>query len=64
MSIELILIITGSILSIVAVFDLLSIKIRIPVGILGIILVIYGGYSYGAINLQGQIEQVEIATVK
>ena len=60
MSIELILIITGSILSIVAVFDLLSIKIRIPVGILGIILVIYGGYSYGAINLQGQIEQVEI----
>ena len=27
-------------------------------------MVIYGGYSYGAINLQGQIEQVEIATVK
>ncbi len=64
MSAELIIIIIGAVLTVVAIFDFMSAKVRIPIGMLGIILVIYGGYSYGAINLQGQIEQVEIATVK
>lgn len=64
MSIELILIIIGAVCTLIAIFDFMSAKVRIPLGMLGIILVIYGGYSYGAINLQGQIEQVEVATVK
>lgn len=64
MSTELILIIIGAVFTLIAIFDFMSIKVRIPLGMFGIILIIYGGYSYGAINLQGQIEQVEVATVK
>jgi hypothetical protein len=64
MSIELILIIIGAVLTLIAIFDFMSAKVRIPLGMLGIILLMYGGFSYGAVNLQGQIEQVEVATVK
>ena len=64
MSTELILIIIGAVFTLIAIFDFMSVKVRIPLGMFGIILIIYGGYSYGAINLQGQIEQVEVATVK
>jgi len=64
MSTEVVIIIIGVVCTILAIIDLISVKVRIPLGVLGIMLIIYGGYSYGAINLQGQIEQVEIATVK
>lgn len=67
MSTELIIIILGAILMLLAIVDSVNIKgsslnlmspvVRIPLGITGFLLIIYGGYSYGAINLQGQIEQ-------
>jgi hypothetical protein len=66
MSAEVIIIIVGAILVLLAIGDsikslgLLNPKIRIPLGVIGILLIIYGGFSYGSINLQGQIEQVEI----
>jgi hypothetical protein len=70
MSAELIIILVGAVFLILAVLDiiikgasssLINIKLRIPMGVIGVLLIIYGGYSYGAINLQGQIEQVEVA---
>ena len=66
MSAEVIIIIVGAILVLLAIGDsikslgLLNPKIRIPLGVIGVLLIIYGGFSYGSINLQGQIEQVEI----
>ena len=66
MSAEIIIIIVGAILVLLAIGDsikslgLLNPKIRIPLGVIGVLLIIYGGFSYGSINLQGQIEQVEI----
>jgi hypothetical protein len=66
MSAEVIIIIIGAILVLLAIIDsikalgLLNPKIQIPLGVLGILLIIYGGFSYGSINLQGQIEQVEV----
>lgn len=66
MSAEVIIIIVGAILVLLAIADsikslsLLNPKIRIPLGVIGVLLIIYGGFSYGSINLQGQIEQVEI----
>jgi len=66
MSTEVIIIIVGAILILLAIADsakslnLLNAKLRIPLGVIGILLIIYGGYSYGSIHVQGQIEQVEI----
>ncbi len=70
MSAELIIIIVGALFILIAIADSITIndsslglidtRLRIPMGILGVLLMIYGGYSYGAINLQGQIEQVEV----
>jgi len=66
MSSEVIIIIIGAILVLLAIIDsikslgLLNPKIQIPLGVIGILLIIYGGFSYGSINLQGQIEQVEV----
>ena len=39
--------------------NLINIKLRIPLGIIGVLLIIYGGYSYGLLNPQGQIEMAE-----
>ena len=39
---------------------LVNTKLRIPLGIIGILLIIYGGYSYGTYSLPGQIEQVKV----
>ncbi len=64
MTIELILIIFGALFTIIGILDFTSTKVRIPLGILGIILIIYGGYSFGAVNPQAQIEQIEIASIK
>jgi hypothetical protein len=66
MSTEVVIIIVGAILILLAIADsakslnLLNAKLRIPLGVIGILLIIYGGYSYGSIHVQGQIEQVEI----
>ena len=67
MSSEIIIIIIGAILILVAIVDsvkiknsslnLMDIKIKIPIGILGVLLIFYGAYAYGGANLPGQIEQ-------
>jgi len=66
MSTDLIIIILGVVLILIAILakekskGLLNPNLRIPFGILGIMLIIYGGYSYGTISLQqGQIEYAE-----
>ena len=66
MSAEIVIIIVGAALILIALVDsikindsslgLMNAQLRIPLGIIGILLIIYGGYSYGNINLQGQIE--------
>jgi len=66
MSTEVVIIVVGVLLVLFAIADsakslnLLSAKLRIPLGIIGILLIIYGGYSYGSIHVQGQLEQVDI----
>jgi hypothetical protein len=66
MSTEIVIIIVGVILVLLAIADstkslnLLNTKLRIPLGVIGILLIIYGGYSYGSIHVQGQIEQVVV----
>ena len=67
MSSEIIIIIIGAILILIAIADsikindsslnLVDIKVRIPMGILGVLLLFYGAYAYGGANLPGQIEQ-------
>jgi hypothetical protein len=74
MSAEIIIIIVGVVLILLAIgdsikikgssLDLLNTKLRIPMGIIGFLLIFYGGYSYGSINLQGQIEQVTVENKK
>ena len=74
MSAEIVIIIVGAVFILIAIggsikikdssLDLINTKLRIPLGIIGVILIIYGGYSYGAVNLQGQIEQVEVENKK
>lgn len=70
MSAEVVIIIIGTILILLAIIDslrstessnsLLSSSFRIPLGILGVILIMYGGYSYEAFSRLGRIEQVEV----
>jgi len=70
MSIELIIIILGVVFILLAISTmmakenskgLLNPNLRIPYGILGIMLIIYGGYSFGTVSLQqGQIEYAEV----
>lgn len=69
MSADSIILLTGGIFILLAILDslsfngsplnLINVKLRVPMGILGIILLMYGGYSYGMINPQAQIEQVD-----
>lgn len=68
MSAEIIIILVGAVLILLGLGDSIKIKdaslglvnpkLRIPLGILGILLIMYGGYSYGTINLPGQIEPI------
>ncbi len=66
MSTELIIILIGAVLIIIALVDaLLSLnlvkpQLRILLGILGLLLIIFGGYSFGAVNQQGPLEQVHV----
>ncbi len=67
MSSEIIIIIIGAILILIAIVDsikikgsslnLVDIKIKLPMGVLGVLLIFYGAYAYGGANLPGQIEQ-------
>ena len=63
MSAEIILIIIGAVFLLFAFIggssELISTKLRVPLGITGLLLIIYGGYSYGNVNLTGQIEVAE-----
>ena len=70
MSAEVLIIIIGVVLILIAIVDsikikdsslgLVNAKLRIPLGIIGVLLIFYGGYSYGTYSLPGQIEQVEV----
>lgn len=72
MSFEIVTIVLGIVFILIAIVgsiqkkdssaNLISTTLRIPVGLIGILLIIYGGYSFGAVNLQGQIEQADVAT--
>jgi hypothetical protein len=67
MSSEIIIIIIGAILILIAIVDSITIKgaslnsmdlkIKIPLAVLGILLIFYGSYTYGVANLPGHIEQ-------
>jgi len=70
MSAEIILIIVGAALLLIAIVDsikikgsslgLVNAKLRILMGVIGVLLIIYSGYSFGLVNPQAQIEQVEV----
>ncbi|MDW3652708.1 MAG: hypothetical protein R8P61_36860 [Bacteroidia bacterium] len=69
MSADTIILLIGGLFILLAIVDslsfngsslgLINIKLRVPIGILGILLLMYGGYSYGMINPQAQIEQAD-----
>lgn len=66
MSSEIIIIIIGAILILIAIadsikirgasLDLMDVKLKIPIAVLGILLIFYGAYAYVGTNLPGQIE--------
>jgi len=70
MSAEIVLLIVGTVLLIIAIgghikikgsaVGLVNIRLRILLGVLGVLMIIYGGYSFGLVNPQTQIEQVEV----
>lgn len=70
MSAEIVIIIVGAVLLLIAIGDsikikgsslgLMNIKLRLLLGVLAVLLLIYGGYSFGLVNPQAQIEQVEV----
>src|SRR6056297_531780 len=74
MSIEVILTIVGFLLILIAVIGniasdktssgLLSSKMKVIVGLIGVILVIYGGYAFGTFNYRGQMEKIETGNMK
>ncbi len=67
MSAEIVITIVGAVLILIAIVDsikindsslgLMDIRLRIPLGIIGFILIIYGGYSVGTVTMPGQIEK-------
>lgn len=73
MSAEIVIIIAGALLILLAVGDsliskgsgLINSKVRTSLGVIGVLLIIYVGYSYDAVNLIGsQIERPELGNVK
>jgi hypothetical protein len=70
MSAEIVVIIVGAVLILIAIIDsikikktslgLVNIKLRILLGIIGFLLLIFGGNSFGLLNPQTQIEQVDV----
>ncbi len=71
MSSEIIIIIVGAVLILVAIvdsikirgssLDLMNMKLKIPLALLGILLIFYGAYAYGVANYPGQIERPAVA---
>lgn len=65
---EIVIIIVGAVLILIAIVDsikindsslgLMDIKLKIPLAIIGFILIIFGGYTVGTVMTPGQIEQV------
>ncbi|MFW6351513.1 MAG: hypothetical protein ACOC2E_03935 [Bacteroidota bacterium] len=70
MSSEIILIIVGTILILIAIVDsvkirsaslnLIDMKLKVPLAIFGILLLFYGAYAFMGANLPGQIENPEL----
>ena len=69
MSTKMIIIIIGGLLTLIALFgskqstsgkSLISTQLGIPLGIIGILMMIFGSYSSGLVNYNTQIEQVAI----
>ena len=69
MSTKIIIILVGVLFTLIAIIgskkgksgrSLLSTKIGVPLGIIGVLLMIYGSYSSGLVNVNSQIEQVSI----
>lgn len=68
MSAEIVIILIGAALILIAIGDsikindsslnLMDIKLKIPLAIIGFILIIFGAYSVGTVTMPGQIEQV------
>lgn len=74
MTAEVIVLLLGLILILLTVIDgfrskngassgIMSSNLRVPLGILGVVLVIYSGFAYGAVNPQGQIEQADVGNI-
>lgn len=61
MSQEIIILGIGVLLIFVALLGISNPKVKIPVAILGVLGVMYGGFSYGNINMVANIEQVAVA---
>lgn len=74
MSAEIILLLVGIVLLLVAIGDsikinganlgLMNVKFRIVLSVIGILIIIFGGYYLGLINPQPQIEQVAEGNIK
>ena len=74
MSSEFVIIIVGVVCILLALSDIIRIKdsslnlintkLRIPLGTIGIFLIIFGGYSYGSVNELGQIERADLGNKK
>ena len=74
MSAEIILLLVGIVLLLVAIGDsikinganlgLMNVKFRTVLGVIGILIIIFGGYYLGLINPQPQIEQVAEGNIK
>jgi len=74
MSAEIVILIVGAVLLLIAIGDSIKIKgsslalmdtrLKAILGVLGVLLIIYGGYSFGLVNPQTQIEQADIGNKK
>lgn len=74
MSAELIIIIVGALMILLSIshnikikdspLNLISPKLRVPLGIIGVLLFIYGGFSFGTVNVPGQLEQATVEEMK
>jgi hypothetical protein len=69
MSTKIVIILIGAFLTLIAILgnkksnsgrSLLNTKIGIPLGIIGVLIMIFGSYSSGLVNYNSQIEQVSI----
>jgi hypothetical protein len=66
MSADLVITIVGAVLMLVAILDtalslgLMKVQLRVVIGSLGLVLIIYGGYSFGAVVPLSPLEQVAV----